>query len=158
MVRLNRACPLLPAPDVPAAAAWYRDTLGFSVRLARDDYAIVERDDVELHLWACEDRRLAGSTSAYLRVDSIEVFRAALPEHLGQGRISGIEERPWGMREFYVWDPSGNLLRFGEPMGADGVEKAPSTKDQFHAFEALSPAEQKRQTAAAAAALREGRI
>ena len=23
--------------------------------------------------------------------------------------------RPWGMREFYVIDPHGNLLKFGEP-------------------------------------------
>ncbi|RUU94710.1 VOC family protein, partial [Mesorhizobium sp. M6A.T.Cr.TU.017.01.1.1] len=21
--------------------------------------------------------------------------------------------RPWNMKEFYVWDPHGNLLRFG---------------------------------------------
>ena len=24
------------------------------------------------------------------------------------------EDRPWGMREFYVMDPNGNLLRFGQ--------------------------------------------
>jgi hypothetical protein len=28
------------------------------------------------------------------------------------------EDRAWGMREFYVMDPSGNLLRFGQLIAA----------------------------------------
>src|SRR3712207_6455787 len=63
--RLTRACPMLPAPDVAAAADWYRDSLGFAVRFVLADYAIVERDGIELHLWTCDERRIAEHTSAY---------------------------------------------------------------------------------------------
>ena len=30
------------------------------------------------------------------------------------GRIGQPEGRDWGMREFYVWDPVGDLLKFGQ--------------------------------------------
>ena len=33
-------------------------------------------------------------------------------------RISEVTDREWGMREFYVWDPDGNLLKFGVPVRA----------------------------------------
>ncbi|MDQ4136524.1 MAG: VOC family protein [Pseudomonadota bacterium] len=158
MPRLTRACPMLPAPDVAAAAAWYRDSLGFAVRFVLADYAIVERDGIELHLWTCDERRIAEHTSAYIRVDGIEAFRQRLPEVAGGGRISALEARPWGMREFYVWDPSGNLLRFGEPVEATQSESSGESRDLLAELEALSPAEQQRRTEAAAAAMIEGRL
>jgi len=34
------------------------------------------------------------------------------------GRLSEVADRTWGMREFYVWDPDGNLLKFGVPTPA----------------------------------------
>lgn len=118
MVSLARACPLLAAPDPSAAAAWYRDKLGFTVGLVMDSYAIVEREGVELHFWACPDRHIAENTSAYIRVSDIESVRAGLAAAAEGGRISPVQTRDWGMREFYVWDPAGNLLRFGEPDAA----------------------------------------
>ncbi|WP_454917182.1 hypothetical protein [Xanthobacter sediminis] len=36
-------------------------------------------------------------------------------------RISPVEDREEGMREFYVWDPGGNVLRFGVPVAAPGA-------------------------------------
>lgn len=120
MARLTRACPLLAAADPAAAAAWYRDRLGFRVvsTYPDDGYAIVRRDDVELHFWRCDDRRIAENTSAYLRVDGIDGLHGLMTGAAEGGRISPVEDRAWGMREFYVWDPDGNLLRFGEPIAA----------------------------------------
>ena len=31
----------------------------------------------------------------------------------GVPQLSGFEVRPWNMKEFYIFDPHGNLLRFG---------------------------------------------
>ncbi|MCJ2083990.1 bleomycin resistance protein [Methylobacterium sp. J-090] len=118
MGSLTRVCPLLAAPDPGAAADWYRDKLGFVVGLVMDGYAIVEREGVELHFWACPDRTIAENTSAYIRVTDIESVRAGLEAAAEGGRISPVQTREWGMREFYVWDPAGNLLRFGEPDAA----------------------------------------
>ena len=41
-----------------------------------------------------------------------------------------IVEAPWGMNELYVFDPSGSLVKFGQPtdrfISADAVQEAPS--------------------------------
>lgn len=118
MTGLTRACPLLAAPDPRAAAAWYRDKLGFEVTLVMDGYAIVQREAAELLVWQCPDRHIAENTSAYIRVTGIDTVRAGLDAAAEGGRISPVQTREWGMREFYVWDPAGNLLRFGEPDAA----------------------------------------
>jgi hypothetical protein len=38
------------------------------------------------------------------------------------GRISAPVDRDWGMREFYIWDPDGNLLKFGVPVVSMAAE------------------------------------
>jgi len=115
MARIKRACPTFPAADVKKAAEWYRDKLGFVIdRLYPDQgYAIVHRDDIEMHFWACRDRNIAENTSAYFHLDDIAGVHASMTKAKEGGRISEPQNRPWGMREFYVWDPDGNLLKFG---------------------------------------------
>ena len=36
---------------------------------------------------------------------------------LAPGRIDELADMPWGMREFHLWDPHGNLLRIGQVIG-----------------------------------------
>ncbi|MGJ3262376.1 MAG: bleomycin resistance protein [Salinarimonas sp.] len=118
--RLANACPLFPAPLPAATAEWYERALGFEIALSREDYAIVRREGAEIHLYPCADRHIAENTSAYLRVQGVDALRATMPEALPEGgRISLVATRDWGMREFYVWDPNGNLIRFGEPAEDD---------------------------------------
>jgi uncharacterized glyoxalase superfamily protein PhnB len=117
MARLIKACPLFAAIDVGRAAQWYRDKLGFAIGHLYPDhgYAIVQRDGIEIHFWKCDDRHIAENTSAYFRVDDIEAVHGDLQRAAEGGRISPVADREWGMREFYVWDPDGNLLKFGVP-------------------------------------------
>ncbi len=118
MGRITQLCPTFAAADPQAAAEWYRDRLGFVVKFVMDGYAIVGRDDVEFHFWRCADRAIAEATSAYVRVDDIDAMHAEFAGAAEGGRISPVADREWGMREFYVWDPDGNLLRFGVPVAA----------------------------------------
>jgi catechol 2,3-dioxygenase-like lactoylglutathione lyase family enzyme len=117
MPRLTKVCPQLPAAHVGKAAAWYRDKLGFTiVRLYPEHgFAIVRRDETELHFWTCEERRIAEHTSAYFGVDDIDGLHASLAAANDGGALSEVADREWGMREFYVTDPDGNLLKFGVP-------------------------------------------
>ncbi len=119
MARLVRACPILAAADVPAAIAWYRDRLGFEVMVEDPHFGIVMRDGIELQFWHGQDRRIAETTSAYLRADDVDGLHATLGAAREGGHISEVADRAWGMREFYVWDPDGNLLRFGAPVSGD---------------------------------------
>ena len=112
---LQKAAPVLPAPDVPATLAWYRDKLGFAIRGEWDgQYGIVERDGVELHFWKSADRALAEASGAYLRTVDADALHASMQGAADGGRISAPSDRPWGVREFEVWDPNGNLLRIGQ--------------------------------------------
>ncbi len=154
---MTSACPILAALDIVAAAAWYREELGFRIALQLEDYAIVERDGVELHFWKCDERHIAENTSCYIRVDDVDELQRQFAGLANGGRISHVQSREWGMREFYVWDPSGNLLRFGQPE-RDGCTEDDSTKGMLEAFAKLSPEEQANSIAKAADAIREGRL
>ena len=121
MAAISRICPLLPAPDTGATARWYADKLGFAVKLDRDGYAIVERDGVEVHFWQSDDRALAESTAIYVRSDDVDALYGTLGRASEGGRIAPPVDREWGMREFYIWDPNGNLLKFGQPLAGGGV-------------------------------------
>ncbi len=121
MAGITKACPLLASADISASTAWYRDKLGFSVKLALNEYGIVERDHVELHFWLCKERHIAENTSAYIRVEGIDDMHRAMQPAGEGGRITEVSNRSWGMREFYVIDPDGNLLRFGEQLADRAV-------------------------------------
>ena len=113
---LTSAVPILPARDLDEAAAFYR-RLGFREIGRHPNYALLKRDAAELHLWLCDDRRIAENTACYLRVDDLDTLHRDLAA-AGSERATAPHAKPWGMREFEIWDPSGNLLRFGESPSA----------------------------------------
>ena len=121
MARITKVCPLFAAADVPKAAEWYRDKLGFRINFADDGYGIVQRDDIEIHFWKCSERHIAENTSAYFRPDDIDGLQVSMTGAKDGGKISEVRDRTWGMRGFYVWDPDGNLLKFGVPAQAQAA-------------------------------------
>ncbi|RYF21864.1 MAG: VOC family protein [Comamonadaceae bacterium] len=103
--------PVLASLDLEASEAFYTARLGFRTLARHADYLIVARDGCELHFWLCADRHIAENTSCYVRGDT----RALHADFTARGlALPPPEERPWGMRELYVSDPHGNLLKFGE--------------------------------------------
>mgnify|MGYP003611605163 FL=1 len=105
--------PVLASLSFDESAAFYRDRLGFTERLRANDYLIMARDGCELHFWPCGERRIAEHTSCYLRGDT----RALHADFSARGlQLAPPAERSWGMRELYVIDPHGNLLKIGEPL------------------------------------------
>jgi len=47
-------------------------------------------------------------------------FAAAALPGAGIPRLDAVADKPWGMREFAVVDPDGNLLRIGQALGRVG--------------------------------------
>lgn len=112
----GKTVPVLPAQDIAASIDWYT-ALGFVCTFRQEGaepYAILARAAMELHLFGCPDRHVAENTSCYIRLDALDALHAEFTAR-GIQPLSPMEVQPWGMREFYAWDPSGNLLRFGEP-------------------------------------------
>lgn len=109
--------PVLPSLGLGETKAFYGQGLGFlEVVTETPDYLILRRDfaggRLELHFWLTDDRSLCERSSVYIRGGGIDLLHAEFAQR-GVERLSPMEVRAWGMEEFYVWDPHGNLLKFG---------------------------------------------
>ncbi len=115
--RTDMAIPLLASLDLDESLAFYAK-LGFATERVAPDYVIAERGGIESHFLDCRERHIAEITSCSIRlvvVDALYAEYAALD--LAPGRMDELADMPWGMREFHVWDPHGNLLRIGQVIG-----------------------------------------
>ena len=54
-MRMLHAIPALPVSDIERSTVFYRDTLGFTLVHQEAGFAIVERDGVQIHLWAATE-------------------------------------------------------------------------------------------------------
>jgi uncharacterized glyoxalase superfamily protein PhnB len=102
---------IFPIVDMGEALDFY-STLGFSVESFDAGYAVVLHEHVEiLHL------RLVGGldpaanpAAAYLHVADADAWHDRWAEDVA---VAEVADTPWGMREFSLTDPSGNLIRVG---------------------------------------------
>jgi catechol 2,3-dioxygenase-like lactoylglutathione lyase family enzyme len=107
------AIPILISRDIQQSEAFYI-RLGFQVlRHPEYGYLVMRRNKLELHMTLLDDKHVAENTACYIRVEDVAAWHADLAKR-GGGQLSAIEEKPWGMREFALRDPDGNLIRFGE--------------------------------------------
>ena len=129
-MKMKKTIPALPVQDIKQSIEFYTTKLGFTVRHHDEGFAIVLRDEVEIHLWKSGDETwknkgaslaansicsgaesfLAGTASCRIEVQGIdELFE----EYKKQGVIYNpdtvVEVQPWGDREFPALDLHGNL-------------------------------------------------
>jgi catechol 2,3-dioxygenase-like lactoylglutathione lyase family enzyme len=120
MVQADLAIPTLPCRSVSATVAFYQ-AVGFEGGAHEFDpnYAILRRGTVELHFFTHNALVPAESSAGcYIRVANVEAIyqecaSARLP-HVGIPRMDTLADKPWGLREFAIVDPDGNLLRIGQ--------------------------------------------
>ena len=115
------AIPILPSRSLNDTLAFFQ-TLGFDGRIhSHGDYAILTRGTAELHFFTHRELRPAeSSVGCYIRVSDVEsiyqAFASAKLPRKGIPRQDALEDKPWGMREFAIVDPDGNLIRIGQPL------------------------------------------
>lgn len=119
----DTAIPTLPARDMDATLAFF-DRLGFRLVARYGEYggayAILARADLELHFFehgAIDPKQ--NYAGCYIRVEDVDGLYAELVAN-GVPIPHGPDDKPWGMREFAVLDPCGNLLRIGHRLAARG--------------------------------------
>jgi catechol 2,3-dioxygenase-like lactoylglutathione lyase family enzyme len=89
------------------------ERLGFDVKRYDPEYAWVLHCGWEvLHLRVESEHHRTPST-AYLHVRDVDLWHAALTRRAAPA--TPIVDEPWGMREFTVTDPDGNVVRVGQP-------------------------------------------
>jgi catechol 2,3-dioxygenase-like lactoylglutathione lyase family enzyme len=127
-MRSERSEPILPARNLDETRAFYQK-LGFvSWHNGRGPWAyeIFSRGHLVIHFF--EEPELTPSendTSCYWRVRDADwcyqEFARLNLQSEGIPRLTAPEDQPWGMREFTLVDPSGNLVRVGHDLDADAA-------------------------------------
>ncbi len=114
MPTLTRIAPELPALNLQESIRYYVERLGFrlAMQLPSGDYAVVERDDVAVHLYAAAG---PSSVGVHIFCPQLDELQAELLER-GARLSQPIERKPWGNRDFRVLDPAGNEIKFTEPL------------------------------------------
>lgn len=107
--------------DKAATIAFYTTYLGFADISKADypDYLVMSFQRSELHFFLHKSLLPTENYGQiYIKVDDIEsLYREVI--HRG-GPIhpnGGLATKSWGMREFSMLDPNGNLLSFGKVVG-----------------------------------------
>ena len=135
---LSQAIPALPVRDAAAAAAFYRDRLGFTVLHHDGGFAVLGRDDAVVHLWEAGDETwrnrgsierpvqsgaesfIAGTASCRIRVEGVDELYEELRgnEVLHPVSRDGVDATDFGTREFATFDSDGNLVPCGPGVAA----------------------------------------
>jgi catechol 2,3-dioxygenase-like lactoylglutathione lyase family enzyme len=127
-MRTERSEPILPARNLEETRTFY-EKLGF-VAWHRErgpwEYQILSRGHLVVHFFAEPELTPgANETSCYWRVkDADRLYRELAALNLpsqGIPRLTAPVDQPWGMREFALVDPSGNLVRVGHDLDADAA-------------------------------------
>ncbi len=112
--------PILPSQDLNITRSFY-ESLGFKAGYYDDRYDILRRGNLVVHL-EHQDNLIPATnrTSCYWRVadaDALyqEFALLGLPSE-GLPRLAAPHDESWGMREFTIRDPAGNLIRVGHEL------------------------------------------
>ena len=114
----RRSTPVLKSGDYPRSRAYYTETLGYTVveeggTPAR--FGIFERGKSVLFIdaWHGAPTPVPGAWAAYVHVTGIDALAADYAA-ASANVTRPVENTTYGMREFEVTDPDGNVICFGE--------------------------------------------
>lgn len=126
--RLLAAHPVLAARDVAASVRFFEllgFTLSFLDHAQSPRYAVLRRNEVELHLqWSDPGQWIDGLDRPAYRflVDDVDALHCAWTASGGVNADSSNHspwaapaDTPWGTREFHLRDPAHNSLQFYRP-------------------------------------------
>ncbi len=116
--------PVLPAHDLARTRGFY-ESLGFIAGYNDDRYDILRQGDLTIHLELQDDLvPERNRTSCYWRVADADALHAEFAA-AGIRSLTDPCDEPWGMREFTLKDPSGNLLRVGHVLATARERQIP---------------------------------
>ena len=106
-----QGAPVLHVPDVKAAAAFYRDVLGFTWDFGDETYAVVWRENSAVHFVGDD-----GTPKGVHLFQWIRDVNAYYGEIIARGARVASEpaDQPYGLREFAVQDLNGVRIVFGQ--------------------------------------------
>jgi catechol 2,3-dioxygenase-like lactoylglutathione lyase family enzyme len=101
--------PMIPSYDVPKTRAFFTDLFGFGVHMGDDNYSILYKDNLTIHLLRAGD---IGEMEFYLAVDNVDLLWESISDKLGDIHARPPFDREYGMREFHIIVPHTKTLTF----------------------------------------------
>ena len=121
MTKFTGCVPIFAVHDIAKSMAFYVEHLGFEVDFVYGDpefYAGLIKDDVELHLIAETSpnaKQSAGNGYLSILTDEVdELCRKLIAANIEIVVPPG--DRDYGLRDFNIQDPDGNVLILGAPL------------------------------------------
>jgi predicted enzyme related to lactoylglutathione lyase len=111
-----QGAPVLHVKDVEAAAAFYRDMLGFTWDFGDETYAVVWRDNSAIH-FVRDDHNPTG-VHLFQWVKDVDAYHREIAER-GAQVSSGPTDQPYGIREISLRDVNGVGIVFGQDIEHD---------------------------------------
>jgi uncharacterized glyoxalase superfamily protein PhnB len=103
-----QVAPAFAAKDFEGLVSFYCDVLGFQPRFKTPVYAVLGRDEVQLHLYPQREGKVAGQGNAYFFVQEVDAIYESCSQKAKV--IDPIGDRDYGLRDFLIEDPEGNRV------------------------------------------------
>jgi catechol 2,3-dioxygenase-like lactoylglutathione lyase family enzyme len=102
--------------NIPAALAFYRDTLGFTEAFRYDNYAGITLGEVQIYLCAHDIwKRPLGGGAVVILAEEVDNYCALIRTRGATIRAEPADQF-YGLRDFVTNDPDGNVLTFSAPL------------------------------------------
>ena len=118
---IRQIAPLFFTTNIAGTVAWYEAKLGFKCLGTWQDppvYAIVARDQHPIHFrcaappTANPDKYSDELLDAYVFVEDADALYAEYAQRGVECNRDAVQDKPWGTREFALYDPDRNALTF----------------------------------------------
>jgi catechol 2,3-dioxygenase-like lactoylglutathione lyase family enzyme len=118
----RKISPMLAVANMEETLAFYQEVLGFTAKIKSAEYAIVERDGLNIHFMKAASEHVMdcvrGHTEIYIEVSGIRSLWVHVKTFKERYKIRELFDREYGMTEFHIGDPNGCLVFVGEPTHA----------------------------------------
>lgn len=116
---ISKSTAIFASADIAKTLQFYKDVLGFETTWTWGDpptFGTASIGGVTVMFGLDPD--LAGKVQGHSHFFEVDDADAWYSRHLENGAkiVSDIEDKPWGLREYEVEDPSGYRLRFAGPL------------------------------------------
>lgn len=118
-MKFEKSNPILYSKDVKESLKYYIDVLGFDDSWEwgdPTDFGGIVKDGVEIFF--CLNGQGSPGTWIAILVDDVDEYYKVIKEK-GAKIIAQPEDKEWNMREMFVEDPDGHIIRFGQRIDCD---------------------------------------
>lgn len=120
-MKFHSSAVIFKATDLDTSISFYKDVLGFSDFFKFGDYAGLTLNNIEIHIAGPSilPNRVTGKSSVYIYCEGINEYYEEVSLK-GANIADPIMSYDYGMRDFTIEDPDGNLITFGQSIDNEG--------------------------------------